>query len=170
MKGPLAMMKQRQRGFTMVTTVGLVAVVAVSALVVLDMVQLDFEQVAQQRRTIASRHAAEGGLMELLNDRDVVSNMPTMSTANLKATHTPASSSVFGKLHQVQGERAFDADIELVRQVPMLESSHTVVRAFVYDVRVRARTGDGGTSRIQAQVYRVASARPGIIQPRMHAR
>ncbi len=164
------MARHQQRGFTMVTTVALISVVAVSAMVVLEMVQLDFDQIAQQRRTTASRQAAEGGLMELLNDQDVLNALPTLSTTDLRSTHAPTSNSIFGQVHQVHGDRAFDAEVELVRTVPMLESSHSVVRALVYNVRVRARTGDGGTSRIEAQVFRVAANKPGTVQPRLHAR
>ncbi len=158
------------RGFTMLTTTTLIAIVGVSALVVLDLIDLDFAQIAQQRRTMASREAAEGGLMELLNDQDVLANLPTMETTQLKATHQPSTSSVFGNAHAVKGDRDFDADVELIRQVPLLESSHSVVRALVYDVRIEARTGDGGTSRIEAEVFRISASKPGTVQPRMHAR
>ncbi|MEM7674666.1 MAG: hypothetical protein AAF449_01545 [Myxococcota bacterium] len=159
-----------RRGFTMITTTLLLAVVAMSSMVVLDIIDLDFEQFAVQRRTIASREAAEGGLMEILNDQDVMASLPTLDTPKLNISFKPTTGSVFGQTHQTKGLRDFDADIELVRQVPMLESSHSVVRALVYDVRVRARAADGGTSRVEALVYRVAASRPGMIQPRLHAR
>ncbi len=160
----------RQRGFTLVTTTALIAVVAVAGLMVIETLNVEFDQFARQRRTIASREAAEGGLMELLNDQDVLANLPTLNTPQLKTTHQPAGNSVFGQSHLVKGDRSFDAEIELVRHVPMLESSHSVVRALVYDVRVRSTTGDGGTSRIQAEVYRIAASKPGTVQPRLHAR
>ena len=158
------------RGFTLLTTTGLLALVAIAALLVLETVDLDFDEISRQRRTISSREAAEGGLMELLNDQDVLANLPTLQTTDLKMAHQPASNSVFGKAHTMKGDRAFDADVQLVRVVPMLESSHSIVRALVYDVRVRARTADGGTSRIQAEVFRITAAKPGTIQPRKHAR
>ena len=159
-----------RRGFTMLTTSTLIAIVAVSALVVLDMIDLDFAQVAQQRSTMESREAAEGGLMELLNDQDVLGSLPTLETTNLRTSHVPTSASVFGQSHEVKGSRDFAAEIELIRSVPMLESSHTVVRALVYDVRVRARAGSGGTSRIAAEVFRISASKPGTVLPRMHAR
>lgn len=160
----------QERGFTLLTTTSLIAVVAVSALLVLSVIQSDFEQIFQQRKTRASREAAEGGLMELLNDQDVLANLPTATTNNMRSTHQPATNSIFGRTHQVKGDRVFDAEVDFVREVPMLESSHTVVRALVYDVRVRARTGDNGSSRVQAEVFRITASKPGTIRPRLHAR
>ena len=159
-----------QRGFTMMTTTVLVAVVGVSALLVLDVISLDFSQISRQRQTVASREAAEGGLMELLNDQDVMSNLPTPRTPNMKMSRTPTGLSVFGQSHQVKGDRSYSADIEMVRQVPLLESSHSTVRAMVYDVRVEASASGGNSARVQAEVFRITASKPGTVQPRMHAR
>ena len=52
----------------------------------------------------------------------------------------------------------------------MLESSHNTVRAVIYDVTVEAtvdgRTGAGA----EAEVFKAASSRVGVIQPRIHGR
>ena len=163
-------MRRQQRGFTMLTTTVLLAIVALASLLVFDLVKEDAMQTAQQRRSMSSRLAAEGGLMELLNDQEVLGALPLFDTANMRSSHQPTTSSLFGRDSIGGGSRQFSADVELVRQVPMLESSHNVVRALVYDVRVEAVAEYGNTAGIQAEVFRIAASQPGIILPRMHAR
>lgn len=156
-----------RRGFTLLTVVLLIALVTSAAVVVVDMVGIDFGILAGERHGREAREVAEGGLMEVLNDQEVMANLPGLGLGNLRREHHSAPG---GHLYEGAGSKRYSATIELVRIAPMLESSHMAVRAVVYQVDVTGHAADRASAGVQAEVYKVASARPGMIQPRMHAR
>jgi hypothetical protein len=157
-----------ERGFTMVTVVLLIAVVTVSGLLVVDLIGEDLGLLGAERRTLEAREVAEGGLMELLNDQQVMNSLPGLDSATLRVDVQPGPGSAF--VEQARG-KTYTGRVELVRVAPMLESSEGLVRAVVYQVSVEGEAGSGGASaRVEAEVFRVASVRPGLVQPRVHAR
>ena len=156
-----------RRGFTALTVVLLIAVVTVSALVVLDLVGEDLGLLGAARRSREAREVAEGGLMEVLNDQDVMNRLPTLDTPDLAIQVSPHEDSAFGG---ADAEGRFEGRVELVRLAPMLESSHGTVRAVVYEVSVEGEVAGGQSARVEAEVFRVASTRAGVVQPRLHAR
>lgn len=164
------MKRSNQRGFALVTVVMLVSLATVSAMVLLDVIETDIDIRGNERRAREARLAAEGGLMELMNDQDILGIMPTPDDPSSSTTYTPATDSHFADEESRYGELSYQAEIRLVRIAPMLESSHNTVRAVIYDVTVEAtvdgRTGAGA----EAEVFKAASSRVGVIQPRIHGR
>ncbi len=159
------MLRKKNRGFTLLSVVLILSVVTISAMVVLDTLGVDFGLLRAERQTQEARVAAEGGLMELVNDYAVMGTMPDLTTPNLRLVRTPSANSQF-----VGEGRDYQARIDLVRIAPMMESSHQIVRAVIYEVNVEGQAGDGANARVQAEVFRVAAVRSGIVQPDLHAR
>lgn len=157
-------------GFALLTVVMLVAVFTISALVVVELINSDIKSVGVQHRAEEARATAEGGLMEVLNDHNTMESLPTLSSPNLKATYTVDADSNFAGSSPFRGTGQYTADFQLVRVAPLLESSHNVVRAVVYEVNVESQMDSGSSARVQAEVYRVVASKAGVVQPRMHAR
>lgn len=155
--------RRQERGFTLVTTILLLAVVTVAALIVLDVVEVDLSMVGLQRRSIAAREAAEGGTMELLNDQQALNDLPTFDSPGLTAAIDPLSDSAF------QGGQTYRAKVSLVRVVPMAESSLSRVTAVVYRLDVAGQGPDSTRAGIESEIYRTATTRPGVILPKNHA-
>lgn len=156
---------EAERGFTMVTTILLLAVVTVSALIVLDIVDVDLSMVGLQRRGYAAREAAEGGAMELLNDSVALEDLPDYTTDKLRSEVPVASGSDFGGDGQ-----AYKASVSLVRIVPLAESSQSRVNAIVYSLDVTGQGSGSTRAGVQAEIYRIATSRNGVIRPTIHGR
>jgi hypothetical protein len=160
-----------RRGFALLTVLLLVAIFTVSALVALEIVRGNLDDVGTVHRRQEAKDAAEGGLMEALNDRATMSVLPTFTTPNLTSSYTVSSGSRFsGPASASRAAGTYNASFALVRMAPLLESSHTVVRAVIYQVDVEAKLDNGAASAVEAEVYRVVSAKSGAVQPRIHAR
>lgn len=154
----------------MVTTVLMLALAALSAAVIFASVQDEQEILRYHRQSMEAREAAEGGLMEVMNDQRLSEMLPDLATPSLRRAYTPSGQSVFsgGSAHRTN--RAYTANIQLVRIAPMTESSHNVVRAVLYEVEVESISDNGASAGVEAEVYKVATARAGVLQPRNHAR
>lgn len=160
-----------ERGFTMVTLLLLLAVAAVAGLVTIELLEQDHHVQRFSRQHQEAFQTAEGGLMEVINDQEVMSLLPTTASADLRVQYTPRSDSAFFGSSRNRSAQDYEATVELVRVVPMTESSHSVVRAVVYEARVDAEVAEGkGAASLQAEVYKVSSTKTGLIQPRVHAR
>lgn len=170
MNTPRAKPRSSRAGFTLLTMVLLLALAAISAAVVLNSVSNDSELRGLERRASEAREVAEGGLMEVLNDQRLSSMLPDPSTPLLHQSYTPSAASLYNSPSVHHGARSYTAGIDLVRVAPMMESSHSVVRAVLYQVQVRGQAGDGTQAGLEAEIYKVGSARSGVIQPRTHAR
>lgn len=162
--------RHERNGFTLITLILMLALATISAGVVLSSIGDEQALLRGERQIAEAREIAEGGLMEVLNDQGLAEVLPTMETPGLHADYAPSSASVFANPSLVRSHGEYDADIDLVRVAPMLESSHTTVRAVMYQVRVRAEAADGTSAGVEAEVYKVTSSSSGIIQPRAHAR
>jgi hypothetical protein len=162
--------RRAQSGFTFITLVLLLALATVSGLIVIASIEDDQVMRRVGRGSSEAREAAEGGLMEVLNDQRLSSMLPDPSTPSLSRDYVPSVGSVYNAASAHRRARTYTARLDLIRMTPMLESSHSVVQAVMYQVQVDAVSGDEFTSGVQAEVYKVASARGGVIQPRSHAR
>lgn len=162
--------RHQERGFALVTVALLMAVATVSALVLLDVIETDRDIEAHERRARDARIAAEGGLMEFMNDLDVLALMPSPDDPDMKTTYKPATDSHFGREDSPYGDLEYTAEIQLVRIAPMLESSHNSVRAVIYEVTVESTIDDRIGAGVEAEVFKVASSKVGVIQPRIHGR
>lgn len=159
-----------QAGFSLLGVTITMMVAIVAALVVIDMLEEDQKMMVLQRQYQEAREAAEGGLMEIINDQSVMGLLPTPTTPGMAIQYTPTSYSLFGAADRGKGVRNYTADIQLVRVTPLLESSQSVVRAVVYDVRVNAIQTSGAGAGVHAEVYKIATGSPGYVAPRQHAR
>jgi type II secretory pathway component PulJ len=167
MKSP----RRRARGgFTLLTLILLLAVGSLAAAVVLVDMGDELELLRLQRQREEAREAAEGGLMEVLNAQSLAAALPDPTTPNLSVTFQPPAQSIFDNPSVYRGQRSYTANVRLVRMAPMLESSHSVVRAVMYEIQVDAQAADGTSAGVEAEVYRVAASQSGIIQPRVHGR
>lgn len=162
--------RSRRRGFTLVTLVMLLALASISALIIIANIEDEQDILRQHRLDVEAREAAEGGLMEMLNDQRLGAVLPDFSTQNLTATYTPPSNSVFDGTSVHRSTRDYSARIDLIRVAPMAESSHNVVQAVLYQVQVESVSMHGNSAGVEAEIYKVATTRPGVIQPRSHAR
>lgn len=160
-------MTQPKAGFTLFTTIFLMAIAAFSALVVLDYVDLDMASMGFQQRSNRARAAAEGGLMESLNSARIMGDLPDYQSQRLRATFAAPADSAFSK--RTTGSE-YDVEVELIRRVPMAESSHNRVSALVYSFNVKGNAAEGAKAGMEAEAYRVVNTRPGVFLPKDHAR
>ena len=157
----------KQSGFGMFVVVLLVAVTSVVGLSLLDVIRVDLLMVGNEREERVAMEVAEGALMEVINDDLTPDTLPLLDDADLESTFTPASASAFSH----SGRQEFTANAQLLRIVPLAESSHTYSRAVVHEVGVEARVGGGAASyQLNAEIYRTVTFRPGTVLPRRHAR
>lgn len=159
-----------ERGFALITVVMLVSLATVSALVLLDVIETDRDIESHERRAREGRMAAEGGLMEFMNDLDVLALMPSPDDPGMKSTYNSSVDSHFGREGSPYGKLEYQAEVQLIRVAPMLESSHNSVRAVIYEVTVESTVDGRMGASVEAEVFKVASSKIGIVQPRMHGR
>jgi hypothetical protein len=131
----------------------------------LDMVNLDIIMVGEERRFTRAKEAAVGGLFEMMNDVETPDNLPNLNHSTLREDYVAPAASAFN----VQPER-YEGRFELLRIVPLSESSHTLTRAVVHGLHTTGRSGTRASSDIDVEIYRVMAYRPGTILPRKHAR
>ncbi len=165
-------MNVSKRGFSLIYVVGLLSMVTITAIMVIHHIQLDQQLIGNERRQALARESASGGLMELLNDQRTTDILPTPATPDLASTYSPASDSLFSSASSRDvAQREYTGSIELVRIVPMLESSHGKVRAAVYNVEIDSTVSSGeGYGGVQAEAFKISTYSNGVVQPRKHAR
>ena len=154
--------KKQQGGFAMFVVVMAVAMTSLVGVALLDMVQLDVLISGNERRSVEAREVAEGALMEIINDEDTPNRLPMLDAPNLRVEHTAGTNSPFSDN---------TATAELLRIVPITESSHTYSRAIVHEISVESDVAHGESGfEVSAEIYRTASFRPGMVLPRRHSR
>lgn len=160
--------RTKQRGFSLITVTLLVAVVTISSLVLLEVITEDQVLLGSERRAREARETAEGGTMEAINDYGFSASLPDPDVSNLSADYEPGGDSLFSGRRADGVDSEYQARVRLVRTSPVLESSLSRVQAVVYDLEVDS-TAAGSSASTQAQVYKVASNKPGIILRPRHA-
>jgi hypothetical protein len=155
-----------RRGFSLLTTTLIVAVAALAGVVVLDAVTNDQTLRGIERRSQEAAEVAEGGAMAILNDQRLADALPDPAgqdlTARVDLDGAFAAERSDGLL------RAHEAEVSLLRVVPVLESSHSRVRAVVYDLEVTGRAS-GHAAEVESQIYKMASTAPGVVREQRHA-
>jgi hypothetical protein len=152
-----------------VLVMGLLAVIGT---VVLSLVQTEAEIIGLERVSNEARYGAEGATMEVLNDDDLTTMLPSYTTNKLTTTYVKSDESAFDR-SGTHGLSAitYDAEILLVRDTPVRESSLSVTRAFLYEVRLEAVVNDGdATDEVHAQIYKVFTMPAGTVLPDNHGR
>jgi type II secretory pathway pseudopilin PulG len=159
---------KNQRGFSLLTVMLLVAMVTISSLVVIELVMGDHDIQGMERRTREAREAAEGGTMELINEELIADVLPDLSEDDLTSVAKPTSDNVFSSIRADGSRLEYEGTVALIRISPLLESSHSRVRAVVYELEV---TGESSNHTVvtQTQIYKMAAASPGLVQAPRHA-
>ena len=159
------MRRSDRRGFSLLVVMLVVALLAIIGTVVLTLVDTEYRILGMERAAQEARFGAEAATMEVLNDEDIGSMLPGYSTDELQTKYTASEKSAFG------GRVEYEATISLIRDTPIKESSLTVTRAFLYEVRVGAEVGGGDAfDEVNAEIYKVFSMPAGTVLPDDHAR
>ena len=91
--------------------------------------------------------------------------LPGYATNQLKTTYLNSSNSAFGN------HVSYEATLSLVRDTPIHESSLTMTRAFMYELRLEAEVGNGNASdEVNAEIFKVFTVPAGTVLPDSHAR
>ena len=185
--------RQDEGGFALLVVVLLVALVGVSGVALLDMVQVDLNIVGQQRKTTRAQTVAVGGMLELLSDTQVgnAANLaqpqPGQTMIRYVGTNagtlmrfpdgpptpealTPSNSAVAANLG-TRLEDSYEADISYLRAVPLEDTSLQRVVAIVYEARVASRVYDGeASSEIRSEFFRPVTLSQGYQIPNISQR
>ena len=158
-------MRNARRGFSLLVVIMVLALLAMVGVIVLSVVDTEFQILGMERTSHEARFGAEAAAMEVLNDEDLGPMLPGYSTSALKSTYLNSNNSAFG------GHVTYEATVSLVRDTPIHESSLTVTRAFLYEVRLEAEVGNGNaTDEVNAEIYKVFTVPAGTVLPDSHAR
>lgn len=152
-------------GFSLPTVILIMAVTALAAAILLDIVSVDFAIQRTERVTLESRTAAEGGLHELLNDQRLQSNLPEFDDPGMSQRLSPGTDSEFAK----DGAH-YEGEVRLLRMAPVSESSQGKLQAVMYELVVDSQVEGGGRSGVRAEIYKYVSTPRGLIQEGRHAR
>ena len=160
-----------RRGFSLIIVLIVVALLAVLGTIVLSMVTNDEQILGAERMAKEARFGAEGAAMEILNDDDLPTMLPSYASS-LKTTYLKSNNSAFNRpATQGQAKLQYDATIALVRDTAVLESSLTVTRAFLYEVNVESRSNGGEASdEVNVEIYKVFTMPAGTVLPDLHSR
>ncbi len=159
--------RKQQRGFTLIVVIMVVAVAAMVAVSLLNLIRLDLSLVGQSRRAVEARVIADGAAMEMVNDLNINTLLPDGSGA-LSVNYTPPASSPY---NDASLGRSYTGTINMMRSVPMAESSFGRSEAVVYELEVESiYNGGQSSSEVRAEVYKVVTRDPSRILAKRHAR
>jgi len=157
-----------REGFTLFVVIMLVAILAMAGMSLLNLIRVDLSLVGQSRSNIVARELAEGGLMEIINDGALPATAPSISSPSLSVPYPPPAGSRFVDPAEA---KTYTGEVNLLRLVPLSESSQGLTRAVVYEVGVTSSYRDGqSTAELNAEIYRVVSWAPGTVLPSRHYR
>jgi hypothetical protein len=164
--------RRDRRGFSLLVVMLVMALLAVIGVIVLSLVQADVEILGIERVSNEARYGAEGAGMEVLNDDDLTKMLPGYAAEDLMSPYTKSAGSAFDRESTMGlSEIHYDAEVYLVRDTPVHESSLTVTRAFLYQIELEARVNGGAASdEVHAEIYKVFTMPAGTVLPDKHAR
>jgi hypothetical protein len=181
----------KARGFALLVVVLLVALIAVSAVALLDIVQVDLLVVGQHRRTTEAQAAAVGAMIEVVSDDTLRNQLPDLTTPNLAYRYAGPNAGLYMRdptnrfgttvmgptnsayVRDVGTSLAtgYTADVELLRVGPPQDTGTTRAQAVTYEVTVVSDVNNGeATKEVRTQVQRVVAVQSGIIRTNVHAR
>ncbi len=166
------MKRRRQKGFALLIVVMLVALLAITAPALLDIVGVDLDIVGEQRRLSRARGLAEAATFEIADMTTFENNFPTFVGAHTLTIPTPApgTSSLFKNVGSGLEER-YDSTIALLRYTPGVECSFNVCRNAHYELTTVGSINNGGaTSVVRSTIVKSVTHPKGKLLPRIHAR
>jgi hypothetical protein len=160
-------MRRNQKGFSVLIVCVVLAMAAVVAVTLLDIVRVDLTLAGNSRSNAETMIAAEGAAVELLEDSQLSAMLPGFETATLAAAYDPPPGSPY--VLTVDGNK-YTANIELLRFAPISESSASWSRGIVYEITTTAAQQHGEANREVKVLARKTVAVPiGTVFPRRHA-
>lgn len=145
--------RRSRRGFSMFVVTLLVGLMVLTAVAVYRALEEDATQQGHERRRREAFRGAEGGLMELINDKRIMGLLPKEAGESATFVYVPPE----GSEAEIEGV-SYSAEVTLVRTAPLLESSRRRVRALLYEARVLATYPTGETAEVESIIYRLGSA------------
>lgn len=184
--------RNQRAGFALLIVVLVVALVGVSAVALLDLVNVDLLIVGQHRQTVDAFATAYGAMNEVNADSRIDGTIrplpnspsPTYVYAQKVAgtyTRDPAgivvsqpmtpNNSAYVKDLGTGLEQGYEADISLLRFVPVNDTGLNRVYMAAHETRVIATVANGAlTKEVRAVTLQPFTRSNGYIPPRIHAR
>ncbi len=185
--------RARRGGFALIIVILLVALVAIGAASLLDLVNIDLRIVGEQSKIAKADDAANGALSEVMGHQDFKMFLPLYDAPNLEydyvgkvgtnfvwdpnnvngvqANIAPASSEVVAHLGDATYAQGYEATARLLRRSRALDTRLDSTFALIYEIEVRSEVGGGTASReIRAQAYQFMTVPIGTKIPQRHAR
>ncbi|MCB9655916.1 MAG: hypothetical protein H6729_17455 [Deltaproteobacteria bacterium] len=176
----------RERGFALIVVVLIVALLAVAAVTLLDIVNIDINFTGQKRVRLLADSNAQGAMMEVVTDEQISRSLPDYSFTDQRhvwaqgntkypvgAPSVPLDSSNSAFVRNIGSplEETYDADIRLLKYGPVQDTGVDTARALIYEVSTRADVHDDKASReARTEVFLFQPVQSGQrIAPR-HAR
>lgn len=183
------------RGFALLVIVLLVALIAVTAVALLDMVQVDLRVVGQQRRSTEAEALAVGAMVEVVSDDSLPLQLPSLpDPANLPllsyqyagntgvgyqrdpmnrfatSAMTPVNSAYVRDVGTTI-EAGYEAFADLLRISNPQDTGLTKSQVLTYELTVRGSVNAADSTReVRAQVQRVVATQNGTLLTAVHAR
>lgn len=164
--------RRDQRGFTLIMVLLLVVILALMGISILQLITLDLSLVGQSRRNFEARDIAEGGAFEIINHVNTNTELPSLDEpdlANDTASGTLPKPTTSPFVNASSG-RDYDGEARFLRVIPLSESSHSWVRALVYELRTESNVMFQSSGELRVEAFRAATFEPGTILPRRHYR
>ena len=166
--------RPESRGFALFVVTIVVALVAIMALSLLDQVGIDLIIAGEHRKTRIARDDGIGAMTEVLSDTTLLPSLPSVDAPNLRYRYidddglggyvrdpdglsqpvTSAESAFFYDIG-TSSERAYRANVRLVRFARPPDTGLNKVGALVYEVWLESSVNQGeATSQVRAEVWR----------------
>lgn len=171
----------------MVIVVLIVALLAVVAVTLLDLVRVDLSMTGQTRKTFEARAVTDGALMEVLDDQRTPNFLPTTTSVPRQVIsdpndafgtgkvtcppNAPCSSSAFVRnTIGIDGDAAtYSAELCLLRLGPAKDTGLETAQAVVYELHTIGNVNDGQTtSEDRAEAFGIVQYNNGTFLGRTH--
>lgn len=183
--------RRRQEGFALLVVVLIVALIGVTAVALLDIVNVDLSIVGQHKRTLTAQANAYGALVEVASDANLSNRLPTLTTNQLRyryadqvagnwvrdpdnafgtAPMNPTNSAYIQNLG-TSVEEGYQADVRLLRVGNPQDTGLTTAQTITYEITVVSSVNNGAaTKEVRALMTQTVSNQNGTIQTETHAR
>lgn len=184
--------KNPRGGFALLIVVLVVALIGVTGVALLDIVNVDLLIVGQHRRSVDATANAMGAMYEVVSDQRLDAFKPRPDTPGLSYQYAGKSGGIYVRdpagrfLTQPMNsgnsafvdnvgtgiEEGYEAEISLVRLVDQVENnSINKVRMLVHETRVVANINNGdATKEVRSLQSTLITVPNGLIAPYSHAR
>jgi hypothetical protein len=162
---------KNERGFALIVVVLIVALLAVAAATLLDLVNVDLDLVGQQRRLIGARQISDGAMLEQLNSEQFGTHFPDFTNVENPLPTPSDANSLFVNYVGTSVEETYQGKIRLLRFAPVAETSLNMLHAVTYEVSTVSDINNGQASNeARTEIIKIVPYPKGVMLPRHHAR